>query len=71
MQAKKVTKVTFNGETKRFKMTSDFNQLVTLTKNSFEQLPESLKFFYLDEEEEVISVSCDQDLKELLNSDEF
>jgi hypothetical protein len=63
--------VTYNGETKRFKITSDFKQLVNLTKNSFDQLPEPLKFFYMDEEQEVISVSCDQDLKELLNSDEF
>lgn len=69
MEAKRVVKVTYNGDTKRFKLTSNFSELVKLAKNSFGNLPEPLKFFYMDEEEEIISVSCDQDLQELLTSD--
>jgi len=60
MQSKKVIKVSFAGETKRFKMTSSYQDLLQQTRQTFghglldKQL---IQFYYLDDEQELISVS--------------
>lgn len=53
-----LAKVTFNGDTKRISLNGDFEELITRTRASFSELPEgTLKFFYVDEENDMISVS--------------
>jgi len=50
--------VTFKGDTKRVKLSGEFDELVQRTRASFSDLPEgSLKFFYVDEENDMISIS--------------
>jgi hypothetical protein len=64
-------KVSYKDETKRFKLTRSFEELMTITVKSFEDLPDSFKFYYLDEDMEVISVSSDEDLIEVIDSESF
>lgn len=71
MQSKTTVKVSFNDETKRFKITSNFKELVDLSMKSFDNLQENLKFYYLDEDMEIISVSCDEDLAEVIESEQL
>ena len=49
-QAKKTIKICCNGETKRLKISGNYNELVTRTSESFGQIGTDLKFFYLDDE---------------------
>lgn len=69
MESKKTIKVSFNDETKRFKISDSYEQLVDLVTKSYDNLPKTFKFYYLDEDYEIISVSSDDDLKEVLESD--
>ena len=69
-EAAPVCKVTYKGDTKRIKLaTHTFDELCQRTQGAFEDLPASaLKFFYVDEESDLISVNCQADLTEALES---
>ena len=61
-------KVTFNGETKRIQTPTNYENLLALTKASFPQSEAAqrekntpFKFFFLDEEHELISISTQTD----------
>ena len=69
MESKKTIKVSFQDETKRIKITHSFEDLVAQVTKSFEALPDNFKFYYLDEDFEIISVTSDDDLKEVFDSD--
>ena len=65
--ASALAKVTYKGDTKRVKLSGDFDELVQRTRASFSDLPEGkLKFFYVDEENDMISVSSQADFSEAL-----
>jgi len=38
-------------------VSSDYNELIERTRTAFKNLPQSYKFFYLDEDNEIISIS--------------
>jgi hypothetical protein len=54
---KRTVKVSFKGETKRLKLTGDYQELITRVKASWNGIAEPIKFFYLDEENEIISIT--------------
>lgn len=55
---KKNLKITYNGETKRVKAVSNYKTLVHKTQQAFAlDTKMQFKFYYLDEEQEIISVS--------------
>ena len=61
---KKVVKVCFLGETKRLKVNQEYKALVELTLKAFggaSGLPPTFKFYYLDEENEIISINSQAD----------
>lgn len=55
--SKKTVKVSFQGETKRLKLTGDYQELITRVKDAWTGVTEPIKFFYLDEENEIISIT--------------
>jgi hypothetical protein len=55
--SKKTVKVSFQGETKRLKLTGDYNELINRVKTAWNGIAEPIKFFYLDEENEIISIT--------------
>jgi len=62
-------KLSHNGDTKRVKLTGAFEQLLDTTRTSFDKnMPSDPKFFYIDEENDLISVSSQADLDEALTS---
>ena len=69
MESRATIKVTYKEETKRFKIGRSFEELMAITVKSFENLPKVFKYFYLDEDLELISVSSDDDLAEILDSE--
>ena len=78
-----VVKVRFEGETKRVKLDPKlrmflFDQLVQKTCGCFEgksnflwTLEQPLSFYYLDDENEIISLTSEQDLQEAIKMDAF
>ncbi len=54
---KRTVKVSFQGETKRLKLTGDYKELITRVKESWAGIRDPIKFFYLDEENEIISIT--------------
>jgi len=69
-QAKRTIKVSLKGETKRLKIADNYADLLNNTKKAFGQaLPAQFKFFYLDEENEVISINSQSDLTEAFEFD--
>lgn len=63
-------KVTYLGETKRIKKTNTYEELTLLTRLAFGSALEKvqqIKFYYLDDEQELISVSTQADLLEALS----
>jgi len=69
-QAKKAIKICCDGETKRLKIAGDYTELISRTRESFNKQGMSdaqFKFFYLDDEQEVISITSQADLTEALN----
>ena len=67
--ASALAKVTYKGDTKRVKLSGDFDELVQRTRASFSQLPVGkLKFLYVDEENDMISVSSQADFSEALET---
>jgi hypothetical protein len=72
---KKVIKVSLDGETKRLKMPTSYGNLVHMT---YEKFPNQglekvvpLKFYYLDDEQELISITSQSDFVEALEIDDF
>lgn len=71
---KKCIKVTFDGETKRLKVPATYELLVQMTREKFPQqglekmVP--LKFYYLDDEQELISITSQSDFLEALDVDD-
>ena len=62
-------KIIYQDDTKRFSGIQDYEQLKSKVANSFGNLkvtafPESLKFYYVDEDGDVISVSSQGDFEE-------
>jgi len=65
-------KVCHLGETKRLKMTQDYVDLVAQTKKVFGISKElAFKFYYLDEENELISINSQADFGEALSIDDL
>lgn len=72
--SKKAIKISFNGETKRFKMTNSYESLSATAKEVFGQdlvICGPLRFYYLDDENELISVTSQSDFQEALSIDEL
>ena len=56
-------KITFNYETKRFKDFSNYDELVKEASKAFNfVLIKSFKFYYADKENDIISVTSQEDL---------
>lgn len=71
---KKTVKICCDGEIKRLKITGDYQELVKRTRESFNKQnmeDADFKFFYLDEEQEVISITGQADLTEALNIEDL
>lgn len=66
LAAKKAVKVTFLGETKRLKLSGVYHELIQRTRTAFKNVPQEIKFFYLDEDNEIISISSQSDYTEAL-----
>jgi len=71
---KKCIKVCFNGETKRIKATESYESLLRLSKEAFGADLEKVwpvKFYYLDDENELISINSQSDLAEAISIEDF
>ncbi len=55
-------KIAYKNEIKKIKFPVDFESLLNYVKKAIAELPEQIKFFYIDPDEELISVSNDDDL---------
>ena len=65
-------KVYHLGETKRLKMTQDYLDLVDQTQKAFNMSGSpAFKFYYLDEEIELISINSTEDLVEALSIEDL
>ena len=74
MSNKKCIKVCYLGETKRLKMTSSYESLALQTREVFGQGLEKvwpIKFYYLDEENELISINSQSDFQEAISIEDF
>lgn len=72
--SKKAIKVSHNGETKRFKITQSYETLALQTREMFgNDLTKvwPIKFYYVDDEQELISISSQSDFQEALTIDEL
>jgi hypothetical protein len=58
---------------KRLKMTSDYTSLVEQTHKAFGEgvIPSEFKFFYMDEDNELISINSQYDLEEALSNEDL
>ena len=69
-QKKKCIKLTIDGETKRLKLATTFQSLVAQATEKFPdqglQNAKSLRFYYLDDDQEIISISSQHDYQEAL-----
>jgi hypothetical protein len=62
-------KVVYKNETKKFKTPSSYEGLLVQTQKAFGTiLPKIFKFFYLDSDNDIISINCQEDLEEALES---
>lgn len=59
-------KIVYLDEIRRISRPSTYAELVELTKQSFKNLPAHFKFFYIDSDEDIISITSEQDLMEAL-----
>ena len=74
MNSKKTIKICCEGETKRLKISGDYTELINRTRESFNKqamADSEFKFFYLDDEQEVISITGQADLTEALNIEDL
>ena len=60
-QPKKNVKVSYQGETKRLKLSGDYQELISRVQGSWPGIAEPIKFFYIDEENEIISITSQSD----------
>lgn len=72
-QQKKFLKVSYLGETKRLKIVNDYPTLLNLCRQAFDsqELPKVIKFYYLDDENEIISINSQSDLNEALDIEDL
>lgn len=63
--------MSFQGETKRLKLTGDYQELISRVKECWAGIREPIKFFYLDEESEIISITSQSDFKEALEIEDL
>jgi hypothetical protein len=70
---KKFLKVSYLGETKRLKIVKDYATLLSLARQAFDaqELPKVIKFYYLDDENEIISINSQSDLNEALDIEDL
>jgi len=70
---KKFLKVSYLGETKRLKIVKDYPTLLNMCRQAFGglELPKVIKFYYLDEENEIISINSQSDLDEALDIEDL
>ena len=72
---KKAIKICCDGETKRLKISGDYAELIHRAKESFQTkkavADKDFKFFYLDNEDEVISITSQADLNEALGIEDL
>jgi PB1 domain len=69
MATKKSIKVTYLGETKRIKTTDSYECLLKQTRDIFfydQPKTQPIRFYYLDEEKELISITSRDDFSEAL-----
>jgi hypothetical protein len=59
-------KIIFKNETKKIKFTDTYDNLVQQTGKAFGDLPLHFKFFYMDSECDMISISSQDDFEEAL-----
>ena len=74
MNSEKTIKVCCAGETKRLKISGDYAELVRQTRVSFNKQGMSdneFKFFYLDNEQDLISITDQADLTVALNIEDL
>jgi len=74
MSTKKCIKVQYQGETKRLRMTASYEALALQTRDAFGGDLERvwpIKFYYLDEESELISINSQSDFQEALSIEDF
>jgi len=73
-QVKRAIKICCDGEIKRLKISGDYAELINRTRESFNKQgmqDSEFKFFYLDEEQEVISITSQADLTEAFNIEDL
>ena len=74
MSKQKCIKVNYLGDTKRIKMTNTYESLALQTRETFGQGLESvwpIKFYYLDDEQELISITSQSDFLEAISIEDF
>lgn len=75
LQKIKCIKLTIDGETKRLKVADTFDSLVVMAKAKFPEhgleKVKTLKFYYLDDDQELISISSHSDYLEALEMEEL
>src|SRR3569833_2747102 len=59
-------KLTFRNETKKIRKVQDYEGLVEQARKSFAEIPQNFKFFYLDSDGDIISISSQDDFEEAL-----
>lgn len=62
-----IVKVTFNEEMRRMNDITDYNKLVKSVSSYFDLNPNSFKLKYIDDEEDLITISTDEDLEAALD----
>lgn len=79
MLGKRIVKVSFDGETKRLKLQNDsYDDMVARMRKAFRattnpKVPNAndVKFFYLDDENEIISITSQADFSEALEIEDI
>lgn len=73
MMKQRCIKISYQGETKRIKMTNTYEALALKTRETFGHGLDNvspIKFYYLDDEQELISISSQPDFQEALSIEE-
>jgi hypothetical protein len=63
-------KLIFRTETKKIKRPKDYESLVNFSARSFGNLPQAFKFFYIDHDGDLITISNQDDLDEAMDMPE-
>jgi hypothetical protein len=73
MMKQRCIKISYQGETKRIKMTNTYESLALKTRETFGHGLDKvnpIKFYYLDDEQELISITSQPDFQEALDIEE-